>query len=150
MGNVTHGPATAWRAIGRSVRGASHIRSSLPNQDAIAWFPESAEGPPLIVAVSDGHGSPRNFRSDVGSKIAVGVTTRLVHSLLVEGQPDVDRLSAIKRTAEDRLPAELTRRWRETVLARPAVKRGLSVRVEAAFHVDMNDPAVRAVLFNQR
>jgi GST-like protein len=42
------------------------------------------------------------------------------------------------------------RRWRETVLARPAVKRGLSVRVEAAFHVDMNDPAVRAVLFNQR
>ena len=42
------------------------------------------------------------------------------------------------------------RRWRETLLARPAVKRGLSVKVEAAFHVDMNDPQVRAVLFNQR
>ena len=89
MGNVPHGPATAWRAIGRSVRGASHVRSSLPNQDAIAWFPESGEGPPLIVAVSDGHGSPRNFRSDVGSKIAVEETTKLVHSLLVEGQPDL-------------------------------------------------------------
>jgi GST-like protein len=42
------------------------------------------------------------------------------------------------------------RRWRETVTARPAVKRGLSVKVEAAFHVDMKDPKVRAVLFDQR
>jgi len=42
------------------------------------------------------------------------------------------------------------RRWLETVLARPAVKRGLSVKVEAAFHVDLKDPKIRAVLFNQR
>ena len=42
------------------------------------------------------------------------------------------------------------RRWLETLLARPAVKRGLSVRVEAAFRVDTKDPMVRAVLFNQR
>jgi GSH-dependent disulfide-bond oxidoreductase len=42
------------------------------------------------------------------------------------------------------------KRWLETMLARPAVQRGLAVKVEAAFHVDMKDPAVRAVLFNQR
>ena len=42
------------------------------------------------------------------------------------------------------------RRWLDTLLARPAVKRGLSVKVEAAFRVDMKDPKVRAVLFNQR
>jgi GSH-dependent disulfide-bond oxidoreductase len=42
------------------------------------------------------------------------------------------------------------RRWREAVLARPAVKRGLAVKVEAAFHVDLKDPKVRAILFNQR
>jgi len=42
------------------------------------------------------------------------------------------------------------RRWLASVLARPAVKRGLSVKVEAAFHVDMTDPQVRAVLFGQR
>jgi GST-like protein len=42
------------------------------------------------------------------------------------------------------------RRWLKTVLARPAVKRGLAVKVEAAFHVDMKDPNVLAVLFNQR
>jgi len=42
------------------------------------------------------------------------------------------------------------RRWLQTLQARPAVKRGLSVKVEAAFHVDMKDPNVRAVLFNQK
>jgi GST-like protein len=42
------------------------------------------------------------------------------------------------------------RRWRDAVMARSAVKRGLSVKVEAAFRVDMKDPNVRAVLFNQR
>ena len=41
-------------------------------------------------------------------------------------------------------------RWRAALLARPAVKRGLSVQVEAAFHVDMKDPKVRAVLFGQQ
>jgi GST-like protein len=42
------------------------------------------------------------------------------------------------------------KRWLETVLARPAVQRGMHIRVEAASQVDMGDPAVRAVLFNQR
>ena len=42
------------------------------------------------------------------------------------------------------------RRWLETLLLRPGVKRGLSVKVEAAFRVDTKDPKVRAVLFNQR
>ncbi|HWM46767.1 MAG TPA: glutathione binding-like protein [Xanthobacteraceae bacterium] len=42
------------------------------------------------------------------------------------------------------------KRWRETILARPAAKRGLAVRVPDAPQVNMHDPAVRAVLFNQR
>lgn len=107
--------ASRWRAIGRSVRGASHVRAGLPNQDAIQWFPESGDGPPLIITVSDGHGSPRNFRSDVGARIAVKEATRLIRELLLEGQPDPDKLSAIKRTAQERLPGELTRRWRQNV-----------------------------------
>jgi len=41
-------------------------------------------------------------------------------------------------------------RWIEEVMARPAVKRGFKVKVEEAFHVDMQDPKVRAVLFNQK
>ena len=41
-------------------------------------------------------------------------------------------------------------RWYETVRARPAVVRAFAIRIEAASNVDPNDPAVRAVLFNQR
>ena len=41
-------------------------------------------------------------------------------------------------------------RWRDAVMARPAVKRGLKVRVEEAYHVDIHDPKVREVLFGQK
>jgi GST-like protein len=42
------------------------------------------------------------------------------------------------------------KRWIERVRARPAVQRGMHIRVEAASKVDLNDPKVRAVLFGQR
>jgi GST-like protein len=42
------------------------------------------------------------------------------------------------------------KRWLETVLARPAVQRGIGIRIEEAGKVDMKDPKVRAVLFEQR
>jgi GST-like protein len=42
------------------------------------------------------------------------------------------------------------KRWLETVLARPAVMRGMAIRIEDAGKVDMKDPKVRAVLFEQR
>jgi len=42
------------------------------------------------------------------------------------------------------------KRWLEAVRARPAVKRGIGIRVEAASAVDLKDPKVRAVLFGQR
>jgi GST-like protein len=42
------------------------------------------------------------------------------------------------------------KRWLDTVRARPAVQRGMRIRVEEASQVDMQDPNVRAVLFNQR
>jgi GST-like protein len=41
-------------------------------------------------------------------------------------------------------------RWLEIVLTRPAVQRGIRLRVEAARAVDIHDPKVRAVLFGQR
>ncbi|HZS63221.1 MAG TPA: glutathione S-transferase N-terminal domain-containing protein [Xanthobacteraceae bacterium] len=42
------------------------------------------------------------------------------------------------------------KRWLDTVLSRPAVDRGMHVHVEAAGQVNMQDPKVRAILFNQR
>ncbi|MFN3659072.1 MAG: glutathione binding-like protein [Pseudolabrys sp.] len=42
------------------------------------------------------------------------------------------------------------KRWLETVKARPAVQRGMAVGIELRQGVDMKDPKVQAVLFNQR
>jgi GST-like protein len=58
--------------------------------------------------------------------------------------------SRAERHGHDMSEFPHVRRWLETVLERSAVKRGLSVKVEAAFRVDMKDPNVRAILFDQR
>jgi GSH-dependent disulfide-bond oxidoreductase len=42
------------------------------------------------------------------------------------------------------------KRWLKAVRARPAVQRGMHIRVEEASRVDVTDPKVRAVLFGQR
>jgi GST-like protein len=42
------------------------------------------------------------------------------------------------------------KRWLASVRARPAVQRGMHVRVEEASKVDMSDPKVRAVLFGHK
>jgi GST-like protein len=41
-------------------------------------------------------------------------------------------------------------RWLDTVLARPAVQRGMALEVQEAGEIDMRDPQVQAVLFGQR
>jgi serine/threonine protein phosphatase PrpC len=97
-----------WQVAGSSVRGASHIRSGLPNQDAVGWQQYSGTSRSLIVAASDGHGSAKYFRSHIGSRLAVEIALTL-------GQPDLNSLSAIKRTAEERLPQEMARRWKDAV-----------------------------------
>jgi GST-like protein len=42
------------------------------------------------------------------------------------------------------------KRWLDSVLARPAVQRGIGVKADDREKTDMQDPAVRAVLFGQR
>jgi GST-like protein len=55
-----------------------------------------------------------------------------------------------QRRGQDMSKFPHLKRWLETVLARPAVLRGIRLRVEAASAVDIHDPKVRAVLFGQR
>ncbi len=110
--NAGHEPR--WRVVGASVRGASHVRTGLPNQDAIRWLPESGTGRPLILAVSDGHGSAKCFRSDVGARLAVETATGVIQEFL-DSLPDPLNLSAIKRWAAENLPREIARRWRDRV-----------------------------------
>jgi serine/threonine protein phosphatase PrpC len=105
---------SAWRVIGRSVRGASHARTGMPNQDAIGWLQKGGPKDSLIVAASDGHGSAKCFRSHKGSSLAIDTALALAQEFL-KGQSEIDNLSAIKRAAEDRLPQEMARRWKGAV-----------------------------------
>jgi serine/threonine protein phosphatase PrpC len=127
--------AVAWKSIGKSVQGATHKRSGLPNQDAIGWWPPSGEGTSLILAVADGHGSSKYFRSDQGSKLAVTTALKVLqdfggnrqqlagdtdsiseHSLeLIQHGLDLSNPTVVGRMAEEQLPKLLTRRWLEAV-----------------------------------
>ena len=62
-----------WQVITGSARGAAHRASGLPNQDAVS----SQDGPGgVVVAIADGHGHIRHFRSADGAALAVDVGCR--------------------------------------------------------------------------
>lgn len=105
-----------WRVVGHSVRGATHERAGMPNQDAIHWLPESSSGAPLTLAVADGHGSHRSFRSATGARLAVETAAEVIYDFL-RGQTHTESLSLTKRAAEEWLPTALVRRWLEAVSA---------------------------------
>jgi serine/threonine protein phosphatase PrpC len=102
--------ATHWQITGQRVRGAAHERAGTPCQDAIRW----EEGPPLLLAVADGHGSARSPRSEVGAELAVQAAMQELQGLW-EGQAEIFHLSALKHWAEDKLPQAIVRRWIEAV-----------------------------------
>ena len=105
-----------WRVMGETVPGASHLRAGIPNQDAILQVRESGRGLPVVVSISDGHGSDKCFRSDRGSRFAVQEAAQLVGEFLDESRELPDHEAAESR-AKDYLPREFVRRWREAVEA---------------------------------
>lgn len=107
-------PTLRWQVVGQSVRGASHDRTGMPNQDAISWLPTAGSGPSLVLAVADGHGSARYSRSHIGADLGVATATHLI-SEFIAGQVDADNLSVVKRAAEEWLPGALVRTWLEAV-----------------------------------
>jgi GST-like protein len=54
-----------------------------------------------------------------------------------------------ERQSQDIADFPHVKRWLDTVLARPAVQRGLAVMAEKRGSTDPNDPKVRAILFGQ-
>jgi hypothetical protein len=100
---------TAWQTVGASVRGASHVRLGLPNQDAIHWLehPCGAPGTGLVVmAVADGHGSAKCFRSHIGARLAVMTAVRIVQEELTDAESDLGDLAMIAR-----LTRRIARGW---------------------------------------
>jgi hypothetical protein len=103
------GPS-AWRVIGQSVQGATHLRVQKPNQDAIAWYPDEGHGLPLIVAVADGHGSEKHFRSHIGAGLAARAAIDVLREF-GERLPASGELMMVM----DHLPAAIERRWKRAV-----------------------------------
>jgi serine/threonine protein phosphatase PrpC len=98
--------------MGETVPGASHLRAGIPNQDAILQVRESGRELPLVVSISDGHGSDKCFRSDRGSRFAVKKAAQLVGEFLDESRDTLDHMGLESR-AKEYLPREFVRRWRE-------------------------------------
>ncbi len=103
-----------WKIIGETVQGAAHKRNDLPNQDALKWQPIGHDQP-LIVAVADGHGSARSFRSETGAKLAVNQTVKVVGELLAKDGQNSLTLSMLNQLAKEQLPKLLHRQWRRAV-----------------------------------
>ncbi len=99
-----------WRVIGESVRGSVHVRAEKPNQDAIAWYPDEGTGLPLILAVADGHGSDKHFRSDIGAQLATKTAVDVLREFS-EHRPKDGRLSLMM----ERLPAAIELQWKQAV-----------------------------------
>lgn len=98
-----------WRIVGRSVRGASHVRRKESCQDAILWrVLEDA----IILAVADGHGSNRSPYSADGAQIAVDVAVDALEELYRNCN---NNLITAKRIAEEQLPQLMVRAWAERV-----------------------------------
>lgn len=103
-----------WQVVGQSVRGASHERNGLPNQDAIYWLPAVGCGSSVVLTAADGHGSPRYARSHIGAALAVEKAAQLTDEFL-RNQNNVENLSLIKHATEEWLPRALVRSWSEAV-----------------------------------
>lgn len=102
-----------WRVIGQSVRGASHVRSGLENQDAIDWFPPEGQGDEIVLSVADGHGSAKSFRSAIGSRLAVELSRDFGWELLTAA-PTLAELSLVKDRLEQ-IPRRIVHEWRMRV-----------------------------------
>ena len=106
--------AAEWRVIGETVPGASHLRAGVPNQDAIFQVRQSSARLPIIVSISDGHGSNKCFRSDRGSRFAVRIGCDLLDEL-INGRHAALPPTEIESRVRESLPAEFIRRWRAAV-----------------------------------
>jgi hypothetical protein len=98
-----------WQVTGCSVLGASHRRKGTENQDHIKYHDERGRA---IVALADGHGSAKSFRSAKGSEFAVTVSYGFAWELLRAAPGGGDRfLSFVKDQVETDIPRRIVHGW---------------------------------------
>jgi serine/threonine protein phosphatase PrpC len=105
----------AWRVLTATERGAAHHAMGLPNQDAVKALENGPRS--VVVAVADGHGHHRHFRSARGSQLAVAAACQAVPELTatLAGRPGGIEAGEIVRQIHQVLVPAVTARWREAV-----------------------------------
>src|SRR5439155_18807385 len=109
-----------WRVAGATCRGSSHVRSGLPNQEAIEYWP-SPDGNTAVMAVADGHGTSLCFRIESGSRLAVKRAVEMFRKFATTIRSS-QSVSAIADRARVVLAEELTQSWRAAVASDLAAK----------------------------
>ena len=105
-----------WTALSASVQGASHENKGQGNQDAVRLKNPSGADDVLLLAIADGHGSARSFRSDRGSALAAECALRELLRFTRQLRPDAP-LSRVRNQAKNRWPAALVTAWKNAVRA---------------------------------
>jgi hypothetical protein len=105
-----------WTALSASVRGAVHERDGRPNQDAVGLHLPRRAGDPLCLALADGHGSARSFRSARGAALATECGLRCLRRLLRKSGK-ASPLSRLRRQLETKWPRAVVAEWRRAVHA---------------------------------
>jgi hypothetical protein len=106
-----------WQVVTATARGRSHIAHGLSNEDAVAHA-ALAGSDGIVVAVADGHGHERHFRSKTGSALAVRVACEAADALLAELAADPPPAAAADTwpfLIRDGLPPAIVRSWRDEV-----------------------------------
>lgn len=151
-------PVLAWRGVGRSVRGAAHGRAGRPNQDAFACHADGAAAV-VAMAVADGHGSRKCFRSDAGARLAVEVASSFLLDFYTgfrkpahpdaRSAPETNWLATARQEAGESLPQAIVECWAERVrqdlVARPITDEEMS-EVEAAAGLEARQAVERNAL----
>jgi len=109
-----------WKALSASVQGASHELGGFTNQDAVRLKNPSDSDDVLLLAVADGHGSARSFRSERGSAMAAECALRELQRFIRRMGPDAP-LSQVRRQAQALWPKALLAAWKSAVRADIAV-----------------------------
>jgi serine/threonine protein phosphatase PrpC len=110
-----------WTALSASVQGASHKRGGQGNQDAVLLKNPSGADDMLLLAVADGHGSARSFRSERGSAMAAECALRELRRFIHRLGPGVP-LSLVRNQAKTRWPKVLIAAWKSAVRADLAMR----------------------------
>lgn len=126
--NPTIDRIAAWHAIIGTARGAAHYANGLANQDSAARQVTSGPDAAAIVAIADGHGHARHFRSAEGSALAVNVACRVAARMAARiGAGEADVAAAV----QDEFAQAIVTDWRTAVAdqlaARPYTEREQSV-----------------------